>query len=90
METQTLEVFVNPEPAGALKRLVVLRPDVAKALRRDGLMTSGFKLRIPFHERLTQKPPICIYFHETAGGNPMKLQNPPDLPDCQPSVSVIQ
>lgn len=88
METHDLEIFVDPEPAGAAKRLVVLRPDVANALLRDELMSSGFKLRIPFHENLLQKPAVCIYFHETPGGAALRLQNPPDLPDCQPNEIV--
>jgi len=90
METQALEVFMNPEPAGAAKRLVVLRPDVAKALGRDELMMSGFKLRIPFHEKLSHKPEICIYFHKTQGEPPVLLQNPPGLPYCQTSESMKQ
>ncbi len=88
VDTQALEIFVSSETAGSAQRLVVLRPDVAKALQRDNLITSGFQLRIPFHKQLTQKPRICVYSREKEGGNPIKLQNPPDLPDCKSNENI--
>ena len=90
MGAQTLEVLSEPAPAGDAKRMVVLRPDVARALQSDALMVNGFKLRIPFQGALSEKPAICVYFLEKPGDIPSLLQNPPDLPYCQSSESVVE